>query len=407
MNLVKCAAFCCIAIAMSSCGYAQINASKASFTNVKAVYNTSQSRLTVGFTLNSTSRKSVRIRISRDGGRRFLLSPETVGASAVSVVLPGSARTELSWNGFGAFLGSKPGVLTIELTASDDTYPGSLVYIPKGEIMVGNAKTGDDALWDFANEKPAFRAMVTDVYIGRTEITRGAYKLFIKNGGYLQQSLWSSDGWKWLQQHKKTQPDRWESSQNFGKGVCEQTDDYPVIGLSYYEAEAYCKWTGVRLPTEVEWEKAARWNGTNTMVYPWGNTWTPNIDNANDPQRSYCNWLYQTGAPALNVVGPTRCGWYSKDTSFFGCVDMAGNALEWVSDVYKPYAGAKIKVDGDYRVVKGGSFYTQQPSMLRSAVRGYMVPGGREWYPYVGSRVAVDASKVTRTVVAASIVSKN
>lgn len=407
MNCVRFVVLCCIAITTAPLCNAQGSGNKASFTNVKASYNTTQSRLTVGFKLISNTRKSVRIRISRDGGRRFLLSPEIVGASPVSVVLPGSARTELSWNGFGAYLGSKPGTLTVELTASDDTYPGSLVYIPKGEIMVGNAKTGDDALWNFVNEKPAFRVMVPDVYIGRTEITRGAYRLFIRNGGYLQQSLWSADGWKWLQKQKRTQPDRWDASQNFGKGICEQTDEHPVIGLSYYEAEAYCKWAGVRLASEIEWEKAARWNGTNTMVYPWGNTWTPNIDNANDPQRSYCNWLYQMGSPALYIVGPTRCGWYTKDTSFYGCVDMAGNALEWVSDTYKPYVGAKYKVDGNYRVVKGGSFYTQQPCMLRSAVRGYMPSEGRLWYPYVGSRVAVDSNSVTRIVVPASIISKN
>lgn len=362
-----------------------------------AVYIPKQQRLVVGFKLSASSSRTVRVRVSRDGGRRYLLVPEMFGATASTTVLPGTKRTELSWNGLGAFLGNGTGKLMLEITASPDRYPGSMVYIPKGEFLMGNAGTGDDASWNFANEKPSHRVMVPDLYVGRAELSRGAYREFLQMGGYQQRGNWSDDGWKWLQNTKRTQPDRWASTQNFGRGSFVQADSHPVIGTSYYEAEAYCKWAGVRLLTEAEWEKAARWNGSNTMVYPWGNEWKPKIDDPNNPERNYCNWLYQTASQDFNTIETTKSGWYPKDTSYFGCVDMAGNALEWVSDRY----GATGK--DDLRVVKGGSVYTQQPANIRCAVRGCMVPSAYNWYYFTGFRVAVNADTVSRMVMPVTV----
>ncbi|MHB1460042.1 MAG: formylglycine-generating enzyme family protein [Armatimonadota bacterium] len=371
-------------------------AADAAFSDVKATYIPQQARLVVGFKLTAPSRRTIRVRISRDGGKRFLLVPEIFGATATTTVLPGSKRTELSWNGLKSYLGNTTGKLVIELTASEDRYPGSLVYLPKGEFMMGNAGVGDDAAWSFANEKPAHRVMIPDLYIARCEVPRGAFREFIQMGGYQQQANWSEEGWKWLQTTRRTQPDRWSADQNFGRGRFTQTDSHPVIGISFYEAEAYCKWAGVRLLTEAEWERAARWNGSSTMVYPWGNSWKPNVDDPNDPQRNYCNWLYQTASQDFDTVETTRSGWFPKDTSYFGCVDMCGNALEWVSDGYRAYPGGQTAATGDYKVVKGGSIYTQQPANIRCAARGYMKPSGYSWYFYTGFRVAVDSAKVTR-----------
>ncbi len=371
-------------------------AADAVFSNVKAVYIPKQARLVVGFQLTAPSRRTIRLRISRDGGKRFLLAPEVFGATATTTVLPNSKRTELSWNGLNSYIGNSPSKLVIELTASEDRYPGSLVYLPKGEFMMGNAGVGDDAAWNFANEKPAHRVMVPDLYIARFEVPRGAYREFIQMGGYQQQANWSEEGWKWLQTTRRTQPDRWSEDQNFGRGRFTQTDSHPVIGISFYEAEAYSKWAGVRLPTEPEWEKAARWNGSTTMVYPWGNTWKPIVDDPNNPERNYCNWLYQTASTDFNTFETTRAGWFPKDTSYYGCVDMCGNALEWVSDSYHAYPGGQVSAPAGDRVLKGGSIYTQQPASVRCAVRGFMKPSGNSWYFYTGFRVAVDAAKVTR-----------
>ncbi len=389
---------CAWIFAVCCAGYFAGNsmAAGAVFTDVKATYIPQQARLVVGFKLTAPSRRTVRIRISRDGGKRFLLAPEMFGATATTTALPGSKRTELSWNGLKPYLGSGTGKLVIELTASQDRYPGSLVYLPKGEFMMGNAGVGDDAAWSFANEKPAHRVMVPDVYVARCEVSRGAYREFMQMGGYQQQANWSDEGWKWVQTTRRTQPDRWSADQSFGRGRFTQTDSHPAIGLSYYEAEAYSKWAGVRLLTEAEWEKAARWNGSTTMVYPWGNTWKPNVDSANDSERNYCNWLYQTASTDFNTIQTTRAGWFPKDTSYFGCVDMCGNALEWVSDTYRAYPGSQVGAPAGYRVVKGGSLYTQQPANIRCAVRGYMKPSGVSWYFYTGFRVAVDATSVSR-----------
>lgn len=405
-GIVRCLLACWMLMNCILSVSAQTVSGKSNLSDVNAVYIPKQGRLVVGFKLQAPSSRSLRIRISRDGGRRFLLAPEMFGSPAVTTVLPSNGRTELSWNGLDTFLGKTPGKLMLEMTASSDRYPGTLVFLPKGEFQMGNAGTGDDAAWSFANEKPSRRIMVPDIYVARAELSRGAFREFLQLGGYQQPGNWSAEGWKWLQSIHRTQPDRWASTQNFGRGSFTQTDLHPVIGTSFYEAEAYCKWAGVRLLSEAEWEKAARWNGSGTMVYPWGNTWKPKIDDPNDPERSYCNWLYQTGSPDFNTLETTSSGWFPKDTSYFGCVDMCGNALEWVSDIYKDVAEGTPGSTGKYRVVKGGSIYTQQTASLRCAVRGYMAPSAYSWYYFTGFRVAVDATNVTRVVIPIVISSK-
>jgi len=147
-----------------------------------------------------------------------------------------------------------------------------------------------------------------------------------------------------------------------------QTDNHPVVGVSYYESEAFCNWAGGHLPTEAQWEKAARWTGSYPNVYPWGNTWDAekcnNWDDHNPAGGGYQK--YQT-APV---------GSYPTGMSPYGLHDMAGNVWEWVQDWYKSYPGSSSPFDytGSSRVLRGGSWDYFDVHLCRCAVRGYNYP---------------------------------
>jgi iron(II)-dependent oxidoreductase len=142
-------------------------------------------------------------------------------------------------------------------------------------------------------------------------------------------------------------------------------DDHPIVNVSWYDAVAYCEWAGVQLPTEAQWEKAAR--GTDGRIYPWGDEWDD----------SKCN-NYETGIEETTPVGS-----YTQGTSPYGVMDMVGNVWEWCADWYdeKYYASAPNRNPqgpsaGIRRVLRGGSWLRVSPDALRAAVRGSATPGG-------------------------------
>lgn len=278
------------------------------------------------------------------------------------------------WNPVGYALGDKvevTGISSCFRTPSDaiarrvvpalvtrvGQYAGEMVHIPAGSFLMGN--NGSES-YSYSNELPQHSVDLSGYWIGKYEVTRGEYSQFMNAGGYSNPAYWSSEGWSWRLSASsfspsvgppRTQPHYWAASQ----GTFTQTDNHPVIGVDYYEAEAFCNWAGGHLPTEAQWEKAARWTGSYPNVYPWGNTWDQEKCN-NWSDSLYPGW--QT-APV---------GSYPSGVSPYGCHDMAGNVFEWVKDWFQSNyysltpSGGWINPQGpaigNWRVLRGGSLFS-------------------------------------------------
>lgn len=194
----------------------------------------------------------------------------------------------------------------------------TLVYIPEGEFIAGSARR--------------FKVRLPAYYIARTCVTNRQYKLFIDQTGYHPpQALWGEVVWR-------------DDIFSLNKA------EHPVVHVTWVDAQAYCKWAGLRLPTELEWEKAAR--GTDGRIYPWGDIW--------DPSRC-CNNTFDATCPVES---------YPYGASPWGILQMAGNVQEWCADffdfdVYELYRTGKLtprdkadhRVPAGTRVIRGGDWF--------------------------------------------------
>ncbi|MCX5674290.1 MAG: SUMF1/EgtB/PvdO family nonheme iron enzyme [Planctomycetota bacterium] len=260
---------------------------------------------------------------------------------------------------------------------------GEMVTIPAGSFLMGN--NGSEGAGG-PEEFPRHPVNLPAYQIGKYEVTRGEYRKFIESGGYKDSRYWSTEGWKWKEKARRSEPDHWAAAQNWGGNDFRQTDNHPVVGVTYYEAEAYCRWAGGRVPTEAEWEKAARWTGTHSNVYPWGDAW--------DPEK--CNNLedHSAAGGGYKKLQSAPVGSYPDGASPYGCMDMVGNAYEWVSDWSKSYPGSSKPFDNTpkTRFVRGGC-WDDGPSSVRCAYRGWSLPPdssgtGPGDTDYIGFRVA-------------------
>jgi len=197
----------------------------------------------------------------------------------------------------------------------------AMVHVPAGEFLMGRANGEND-------EAPERRVYVDAFYIDRTEVTNAMYKAFCDATGYLP-----------------------PVSPTWDTGYFRSKPDHPALNLTWDQATAYCKWAGKRLPTEAEWEKAAR--GTDGRVYPWGNVWADSLTNLRAGDR------FEKAAPV---------GAFPAGASPYGALDMAGNVWEWCADWYllEAYATASNRNPtgpagpAPRRVVRGGSFASGQ-----------------------------------------------
>ena len=203
-----------------------------------------------------------------------------------------------------------------------------MVYVPEGPFTMGSTD-GEN------NEKPVHQVTLDAFWIDQTEVTNGMYEQCVQAGSCQPPSNTRSN----------SRPSYYGTAQYV---------NYPVIYIDWLNSKAYCKWAGSRLPTEAEWEKAAR--GTDGRTYPWGE----GID------KSYANYNSDVG-------DTTRVGSYESGKSLYGAYDMAGNVSEWVADWDGPYAASTTSnpigpASGDYRVLRGGGWLNNEYN-VRSAYR--------------------------------------
>jgi formylglycine-generating enzyme required for sulfatase activity len=196
--------------------------------------------------------------------------------------------------------------------------------------------------------------------IGRYPVTNSQFALFIEDGGYQDRQWWSDAGWAWREEEAVTEPRYWRSS--FVNGP-----NQPVVAVSFWEADAFCRWVGGRLPTEQKWEAAAR--GTQGHRYPWGDTWEDGI----------CN----SAEAGLNRTSPVGLFPRSRQQTL-GIEDMAGNAWEWCLNKYKSPDEVTIDDSGGSRVLRGGSWGLSQ-DLARAGYRDDLHPDLRN--DLIGFRV--------------------
>ena len=285
--------------------------------------------------------------------------------------------------------------------------PGD-VEIPGGKFTIGANK---NLPFVFDNEKWAHEVELKPFRIARAPVTNGEYLEFVEEGGYRERKYWSAEGWQWLEsggapqleksfakffnkplnepveltafKEKLDHPVYWQPLDNgrwqqrvYDKYVL-LNEDLPVVHVSWYEAEAFCRWAGRRLPSEAEWEAAASsepaTNGAGLVkrrrYYPWGD---------NSPAQQHANLDWSDG-------GIVEVGAHGAGDSAFGCRQMIGNVWEWTADDFLPYSGFKVDPYKEYsqpwfgthKVLRGGCWATSS-LLVRNSWRNFYTPDRRD-----------------------------
>ncbi len=234
-----------------------------------------------------------------------------------------------------------------------------MVYIPEGWFLMGSRE--DEGVLGMSvgvDEIPQHRVYVDGFYIDRYEVTVGEFRRFQETTARKAPRIWTVE--EWVRVYPEPQ------------------DNHPMNGVSWYDADSYCRWVGKRLPAEEEWEKAAR--GTDGRQWPWGN----DFDASGGKIRANTN--------EAKVGWTAPVGSYPEGVSPYGVYDMSGNVMEWTSSWYKPYQGSTLKRDAfgeKYKVIRGGAWDDPSVPFARTAYRYSVAP---KWdHPTHGFRCAMDA----------------
>jgi iron(II)-dependent oxidoreductase len=260
------------------------------------------------------------------------------------------------------------------------------VLVPGGAFTMGTSTEP----WALDNERPAHVVDVPAFVIDTAAVTNGEYAAFIEAGGYDERRWWSEEGWAHRVEARLAGPRFWErdASGTWYRrrfGVVEPVPaDEPVVHVCFHEADAYARWAGKRLPTEAEWEKAARLDPATgrSRRYPWGDE---------DPTPAHANL-------GQRHLQPAAAGAFPRGASALGVQQLIGDVWEWTSSGWHPYPGfevfpypeySQVFFGGDYRVLRGGSFGTD-PAAIRGTFRNWDHPIRRQIF--AGFRCARDAS---------------
>ncbi|MFE2987807.1 ergothioneine biosynthesis protein EgtB [Streptomyces sp. NPDC059262] len=259
----------------------------------------------------------------------------------------------------------------------------SEVLVPGGPFTMGTTTEP----WSLDNERPAHARLVPPFHIDTAPVTNGAYLAFMDDGGYDNSRWWTPEGWALVRDNGLRSPLFWrrEAGQWLRRrfGVTEAVPpDEPVVHVSWYEADAYARWAGRRLPSEAEWEKAARFDPASgrSMRYPWGDT-DPTPERANLGQRH---------------LRPAPAGSYPAGESPLGVRQLIGDVWEWTSSDFLPYPGfaafpyreySEVFFGPDHKVLRGGSFAVDAVA-CRGTFRNWDYPVRRQIF--AGFRTARD-----------------
>jgi formylglycine-generating enzyme required for sulfatase activity len=226
-----------------------------------------------------------------------------------------------------------------------------LIRIPAGLFFYGSSESDKMAS---ENEKPQQMINLSEFWISRTPITNDQFARFVEATNYQTTAERDGLGWGWTSRESKwneIEGADWRHPRG-PKSSIDDKDKHPVVQVSWDDAKAYCDWAGLTLPTEQQWEKAAR--GTDGRIWPWGN---------DVPTEEHCNFN-------RNVSDTTPVGRYSpRGDSLYGCVDMAGNVWEWTESWHTV---------GSTRALRGGGSWSDEAQFTRAVYRPYY-----DLYPHI------------------------
>jgi iron(II)-dependent oxidoreductase len=291
------------------------------------------------------------------------------------------ATLQLMAAGGPAAAGHGPGFPGSTAEGSDE------VLVPAGPFVMGS----DTDPWAYDNERPAHAVDLPAFFIDATATTNSSYARFVDAGGYDDPSCWSETGWKWRQEAGLCAPEFWIASadgwqrRRFGR-VETLPRREPVQHICWYEADAYARWAGKRLPTEAEWEKAASWDPVDGLGMKHA---FPNC--ATDETPDAALW----GATAR--WGPDDVGAHPGGSTPAGVHDMIGGVWEWTASDFGGYPGfvsfpyreySEVFFGAEYKVLRGGSWATDRTT-VSTTFRNWDYPIRRQIFS--GVRCARDA----------------
>ena len=267
--------------------------------------------------------------------------------------------------------------------AAATALPAGMVSVPGGVYPLGT----DDRASAYDNERPRHAQALAPFAIDVAPVSNGDYLAFIDDGGYRTRRWWSEAGWTWRDAAGAEAPMYWTRAESGWRTrsmdrVHDVEPAHPVCHVSWYEAEAYSRWAGKRLPTEAEWEVAASWDPAahRARRFPWGER-PPTAADANVDQLRF---------------GTAPIGSYAGNLSPLGCSGMIGDVWEWTSSELTAYPGfeafpypeySAVFFGVEYKVLRGGSWATR-PGAIRNTFRNWDYPIRRQIFS--GFRCARD-----------------